>query len=349
MKKHFAIGTILAAALAVPAVMSTSQPAAQVASATHHLAPTPKTVTIGYFDAQVPAVLHVNSGDEVELETLVSSGLTRLVDAGIPSDQIQPVLRDIDREVKKDSHWGAHILTGPISVEGAEPGDVLEVRLKSIEMAVPYAVNVILPGNGTLPDEFPYARLKVTPLDLTRKVAKFSDGIEIPTRPFFGVLGVAPPAMTGRISSHPPWVHGGNMDNKDLVAGTTLYLPVYVPGALFSVGDGHAGQGDGEVCTSALETSLRGTLQLIVRKDMKLGWPRAETPTQYITMGFNENLEEAAKIALREMLDFLVNEKHLSRDYAYILASDVVDFQITQLVDGNKGVHALLPKAIFVR
>jgi acetamidase/formamidase len=343
------MGAILIAALALLATMGSSEPAAQVASSTHHLAATPATVTIGYFDAKVSPVLRVKSRDTVELETLVSSGLKRLVDAGVPPDQIQPVLRDIDREVKKNPHWGAHLLTGPIFVEDAAPGDVLEVRLKSIEMAVPYAVNTIQPGAGTLPDEFPYARFKVTQLDLTRKVAKFSDGVEIPTRPFFGVLGVAPPAVTGRISSHPPWVHGGNMDNKELVAGTTLYLPVFVPGALFSVGDGHAGQGDGEVCTSALETSLKGTIQLVVRKHMKLDWPRAETPTAYITMGFNEDLEEAAKIALREMLDFLVSEKHLSRDYAYILASDAVDFKITQLVDGRKGVHAVLPKAIFVR
>jgi acetamidase/formamidase len=146
-------------------------------------------------------------------------------------------------------------------------------------------------------------------------------------------MGVAPPAAVGRISSGPPWVHAGNMDNKELVAGTTLYLPVHVKGALFSAGDGHAGQGDGEVCVTALETSLRGTFQLSVRKDMKL----------------RENLEEATKLALDAMLDLLVDEKHLSRSEAYILASDAVDLHITQLVDGKKGVHALLPKAIFVR
>jgi acetamidase/formamidase len=187
----------------------------------------------------------------------------------------------------------------------------------------------------------------LTPIDLTRKVAKYSDNIEIPLRPFFGVLGVAPPASVGRVSSGPPWVHGGNLDNKDLVAGSTLYLPVHVKGALFSVGDGHAVQGDGEVGDTALETSLRGTFQLSVRKDLKVRWPRAETPTHYLTMGFHENLEEAAKIALDEMLDYLVNEKHLSRSDAYLLASDTVDMRITQLVDGKKGVHAMLPKAIF--
>ena len=317
------------------------------AAATHHLAPTPQTVVWGYFDAQSPPVLRINSGDTVEVETLMAGDLARVQEAGIPADQIQPALRDIDRELK-DRRVGPHILTGPIWVEGAEAGDVLEIRLKSIEMMIPYAVNAFRPGAGTLPDEFPYARVKVTALDLTRKVAKFADGIEIPTRPFFGVMGVAPPHGNGRISSAPPWIHGGNMDNKDLVAGTTLYLPVHAKGALFLVGDGHAGQGDGEVCLTAIETSLKASLQFVVRKDMRLGWPRAETPTHYITMGFNENLEEAARIALREMLDFLVTEKHLTRDTAYFLASDAVDFHITELVDGNKGVHALLPKAIFV-
>ena len=160
-------------------------------------------------------------------------------------------------------------------------------------------------------------------------------------------MGVAPPAPNGRIESGPPWIHTGNMDNKELVAGTTLYMPVHMKGALFSVGDGHAGQGDGEICLTALETSLRGTFQFTVRKDMKLRWARAETPTHYLTMGFHENLEEAAKIAVNEMLDFLVVEKRLSRENAYVLASDAVDLRITQLVDGKKGVHALLPKAIF--
>jgi acetamidase/formamidase len=225
----------------------------------------------------------------------------------------------------------------------------LEVKILSIEPAVPYAWNSFLPGKGFLPDDFPYAHFKLTRLDLARKVALFSDGIEIPLRPFFGVMGVAPPAAIGRVSSGPPWIHAGNMDNKDLVAGTTLYIPVHVSGALFSVGDGHVGQGDGEVCLTAMETALRGTLQFSVRKDLHLRWPRAETPTHFISMGFNENLEEAARIALEEMLDFLVQEKHLDRDTAYILASDAVDLHITQLVDGKKGVHALLSKAILVR
>lgn len=320
---------------------------AWTAEGAHRLAPTPKTVTWGYFDARTPPVLRVKSGDTVEIQTLVAGGARALEAAGLPRDQIQPALLEIEREVK-DRGEVAHILTGPIWVEGAEPGNVLEVRILSVKLTVPYAQNAFVPGRGFLPNEYPYAHHKLTPLDLTRKTAKFADGIELPLKPFFGVMGVAPPVETGRISSGPPWIHTGNMDNKELVAGTTLYLPVHVNGALFSVGDGHAGMGDGEVCVTALETSLQGTFQLIVRKDMKLRWARAETPTHYLTMGFDENLETAAKIAVDDMLDFLVSEKHLDRDNAYVLASDAVDLRITQLVDGKKGVHALLPKAIFV-
>ena len=322
-------------------------PSVVTAQVTRHLSPTPKTVTWGYFDPRTPPVLRVRSGDTVEIETLLAGGVEALEAAGLPRDKIQPALLEIDREVK-DRGEVPHILTGPIWVEGAEPGNVLEVKILSIDLVVPYAQNAFLPGRGFLPDEFPYSHHKLTQLDLARKVAKFSDGIEIPLKPFFGVMGVAPPSATGRVSSGPPWIHTGNMDNKELVAGATLYMPVHVSGALFSVGDGHAGMGDGEVCVTALETSLRGTFQFTVRKDMRLRWARAETPTHYITMGFHENLEEAAKIAVMEMLDFLVSEKHLSRDNAYILASDAVDLRITQLVDGKKGVHALLPKAIFV-
>jgi acetamidase/formamidase len=315
---------------------------------THHLAPSPKTVTWGYFDPSTPPVLGVRSGDIVEVETLPGGGSKALKAAGLPLEQMQPALLEVEQAVK-DRGEVPHILTGPIWVDGAEPGDVLEVKILTIEPSVPYAWNSIEPGRGFLPDEFPYTHYKLTRLDLNRKVALFSEGIEIPLRPFFGVLGVAPPAATGRISSGPPWIHKGNMDNKELVAGTTLYMPVHVRGALFSVGDGHVGQGDGEVCVTALETALRGTLQLSVRKDMRLRWPPAETPTYFMTMGFHESLEGAAHIAVEEMLDFLVEEKRLDRDTAYILASDAVDLRITQVVDGKKGVHALLPKAIFLR
>jgi acetamidase/formamidase len=242
---------------------------------------------------------------------------------------------------------GPHILTGPVFIEGAEPGDTLEVRIQQIRLAIPYAINAFLPGRGFLPDDFPYARTKVIPLDEKRMVAHFADGIDIPIRPFFGSMGVAPPEVTGRISSGPPWIHAGNLDDKDLIAGTTLFIPVHARGALFEVGDGHAGQGNGEVDLSAMETSLIGTFQFIVRKDMHLRWPRAETPPQIITMGLNTDLTEATRMAVREMIDFLVQQKHLSRDDAYMLASVAANLEITEVVDGNNGVHMAIPKAIF--
>lgn len=321
---------------------------AQPAPPSHHvLQATPKTVTWGRYDATTPPVLRIKSGDVVEVHTLITSTPSRLEGAGLPPDQVEASLRDIVREVT-DKGPGGHILTGPIFVEGAEPGDVLEVRILSIDLAIPYAYNGFRPGRGFLPDDFPYARIKIVPLDRKRMVALFAPGIEVPLRPFFGSMGVAPPEAVGRIDSAPPWVHAGNLDNKELVAGTTLYIPIHAKGALFQIGDGHAAQGNGEVDITALETSLSGSVQLIVRKDMHLRWPRAETATHFITMGLHEDLNEATKLAVRETIDFLVTEKHLTRDDAYMLASVAVDLCITELVDGNKGVHAMIPKAIFV-
>src|ERR1041385_7544570 len=310
------------------------------------LKPTPKTVAWGYYDASTPPVMRVKSGDTVEIQTLITSSPTRLEGAGVKPEDDEQSLRDIYREVTNKGP-GGHILTGPIFVEGAEPGDVLEVRIKDIKLAIPYAYNAFGPGRGYLPEDFPYARMRIIPLDAQKMMARFADGIDIPLHPFFGSIGVAPPEVSGRVSSAPPWGHAGNLDNKELVAGTTLYIPVHAKGALLLVGDGHAGQGNGEVDITAMETSLIGTFQLIVRKDMKLRWPRAETPTHYISMGIHEELNEATRMALREMIDFLVNEKHLTRDDAYQLSSVAADLDITQLVDGNKGVHAMIPKAIF--
>jgi acetamidase/formamidase len=313
----------------------------------YKLKPTPKTVAWGYYDASTPPVLRLKSGETVEVQTLITSSPARLEGAGVPPAQVEQSLREIYKEVTNKGP-GGHILTGPIYIEGAEPGDVLEVRIKAIKLAIPYAYNAFSPGRGFLPEDFPYPRMKIIPLDERRMVARFSDGVEIPLRPFFGSIGVAPPEVSGRISSAPPWIHAGNLDNKELVAGTTLFIPVHARGALFQVGDGHAGQGDGEVDITAMETSLVGTFQLVVRKDMHFHWPRAETPTHYITMGIHEDLSEATRMGLREMIDFLVTEKHLTRDEAYMLASVAADLHITQLVDGNKGVHAMIPKAIFI-
>jgi acetamidase/formamidase len=313
---------------------------------TFKLKASPKTVVWGYYSAKAPPALRVVSGDTVEIETLITNSPARLEAAGVAPDQIEPSLRAIYKEVT-DKGPGGHILTGPVYIEGAEPGDTLEVRIQAIRLAIPYAYNGFRPGSGFLPDEFPYSRIKIVPLDRERMVAHFSDRIEIPLRPFFGSMGVAPPEASGRISSAPPWFHAGNLDNKEFVAGTTLYIPVHARGALFEVGDGHAVQGNGEVDITALETSLSGVFQFIVRKDMHLRWPRGETPTHYITMGLHEDLREATRLAVLEMIDFLVTEKHLTRDDAYMLTSSAADLAITQLVDGNKGVHAMIPKSIF--
>lgn len=313
---------------------------------THRLPATPKTVAWGYYAADTPPALRIKAGDTVEVDTLITNSPARLEEAGVPADQVQKELRDIYREVTNKGP-GGHILTGPIYVEGAQPGDVLEVRIRDIRLAIPYAYNAFRPGAGFLPEDFPYPKMKIIPLDARRMVAKFADGIEIPLRPFFGSMGVAPPESAGRINSAPPGIHAGNLDNKELVAGTSLFIPVHVRGALFLVGDGHAGQGNGEVTITALETSLSGTLQFLVHKERKLKWPRAETPTHFITMGLHEDLNEATRLAVREMIDFLTSEKGLTRDDAYMLASVAADLSITQLVDGTKGVHMMIPKAIF--
>jgi acetamidase/formamidase len=312
------------------------------------LKPTPTTVAWGYYDAAAAPVLRISSGDTVEVQTLITSTPPRLTAAGVPASQIEQSLNEINSKVTNKGP-GGHILTGPIYIEGAEPGDVLEVRIKSIKLAIPYAYTAFRPGAGFLTDDFPTPHMKIIPLDEKRMVARFAENIEIPVRPFFGSMGVAPPAASGRISSAPPGIHAGNLDNKELIAGTTLFIPIHTRGALFEVGDGHAGQGDGEVCITALETSLIGQFQFILRKDMHLKWPRAETATTFISMGINEDLTEATKIAVREMLDFLVTQKGLSREDAYMLSSVAVDLHITQLVDGTKGVHAILPKSIFLR
>jgi acetamidase/formamidase len=315
------------------------------AAGPYKLKATPKTVVWGYYDASTAPVLRIKSGDTVEVQTL-SGNPARLEGAGVRPDQVEQALRDVYKEVTNKGP-GPHILTGPIYIEGAEPGDVLEVRIKSVQLAIAYAWNAFSPGRGFLPEDFPYARMKIIPLDERKMVARFADGIEIPLRPFFGSMGVAPPEVSGRISSAPPWIHAGNLDNKELVAGTTLFIPVHARGALFQVGDGHAGQGNGEVDITALETSLIGAFQFVVRKDMRLRWPRGETPTHFMTMGLHEDLNEATKMAVREMIDFLVAEKRLTRDDAYMLTSVAADLSITQLVDGNKGVHAMIAKAIF--
>ncbi len=328
------------------AQMAGRRSAAETGPATHELKASPKTVSWGYYDAHARPVLRIKSGDMVKVHTLLTNSPTGLENAFLPPKEVEQALRDVFREVK-DRGPGGHILTGPIYVEGAEPGDTLEVRIQKINLAIPYGYNAFGRNRGFLPEDYPRSRMKIIRIDEKRMVGQFAKGIEIPLRPFFGSMGVAPPPEAGRISSGPPGVHAGNLDNKELVEGTTLFIPVHVKGALFAVGDGHAAQGNGEIDITALETSLHGTFQFVVRKDMKLRWPRAETPTHHIVMGLDRDLTKAMKIAAREAVAFLVNEKGLSPDDAYMLASMTVDFCVTQVVDGTLGVHGMIPKGIF--
>jgi acetamidase/formamidase len=315
-----------------------------VAAETHRLDPSPSTVAWGYYDAAAKPVLRVRSGDTVVVRTLITSTPDRLEKAGVRPEEVEPALREIVKTVTRGP--GGHILTGPIFVEGAEPGDVLEVHLEKIELAIPYAYNAFGPLRGFLPEDFPYAKMRIIPLDAAAMVAHFAPGIDVPLHPFFGSIGVAPPAAMGRLDSAPPYIHAGNLDNKNLVAGTVLSIPVHAPGALLEVGDGHAAQGDGEVDITALETSLVGTLRLVVRKDVKLTWPRAETPTHFIAMGTDKDFVQAAKIAVREAVQFLMAARGLSKEDAYMLASVSCDVAVTQLVDGNVGAHVMIPKTI---
>lgn len=306
----------------------------------------PQNVHWGYYDARVKPVLHIASGDTVRVETMVARGIERLHLAGVKDEEIPASLKAVEQAVR-DRGPGAHPLTGPIYVDGAEPGDTLEVRIQNFEFLHPYGVSGFIPGSGTLPEEFPYAKFKLVRIDEKAGTGQFAPDVTLKLAPFFGSIGVAPPQILGRVSSGPPGPHAGNMDNKELVAGSILYLPVHVPGALLSMGDGHGMQGDGEVSLSALETSLRGTIQVFVRKGKKITWPRAETPTHYITMGLDEDLDQAAKMATHEMIEYLAGEKGMSREDAYVLCSLAVDLHVTQLVDQTKGVHAMLPKSIF--
>ncbi len=318
-------------------------------AAEYVLMPSPQTVHIGHFNAALKPVLTINSGDTVTIETATQIDPAEVDRSGVvPPGAVPDYTRAIYREVK-DRGPGAHILSGPIFVNGAQLGDVLEVRIQEIDLATDYGYNVQRPYLGALPAEFPGVFQRVIRIDRAAKTAEIAPGVVIPVnRPFFGTLGLAPLPAMGRISSGPPGVHTGNIDNKDVAAGTTLYMPVYVAGAVFSVGDGHAAQGHGEVDLSAIETGLRGKFQFIVRKDMKITWPRAETATHWIVMGLNPNLEEAMKMAVRETISFLTERfPKLSREEAYMIASIAVDYHVTQVVDGTKGIHGMIPKAIF--
>jgi acetamidase/formamidase len=306
----------------------------------HHLPATPETVHWGFWDAALEPQLRIASGDTVTIDSLSGEPKDLPPDKSLLLPEHETVLAGAQRGS------GPHLLTGPVWVEGAEPGDVLEVVIQDVQLRQDWGWNLIEPLLGTLPEDFPRQRRLHIPLDRERKLAKLPWGTELPLAPFFGNFGVAPPANYGRITSIIPREHGGNMDNKTLTAGTTVYFPVFNPGALFSAGDGHAAQGDGEVCLTAIETSLTGTFQLSVRKDLTLTFPRAESATHYITMGMHEDLDDAARQALREMIKLITSHSTLSAEDAYSLCSMAADLHVTQMVDVNKGVHCLLPKTV---
>lgn len=324
---------------------------------THSLMPGPTTVVNGGYDPAATPALHMGSGDVLDVGTVSTCG-TRLLQPGKDTGSVEPAIRAIQAATQAGTLKrgpGGHVLTGPVFVDGAEPGDVLEVRFLRIDLAVPYACNSFSSRSGFIPEDFPNTtRSKIIPLDTARMVGQFDveRGIEIPLRPFFGSVGVAPPLEKGRINSAPPGMHAGNLDNKELTAGTILYIPVNVPGALLHIGDGHAAQGDGEVDITALETALRGRLQLIVRKDLRakqLQWPRGETRDHWIAMAADSNLTTAAKIAVRQAIVLLGDTYAMSREDAYQLVSTACDVRITQLVDGTMGVHVMIPKRLFTR
>jgi acetamidase/formamidase len=335
--------------IALPTLVSLAAMSALAhAPKTHRLEATPATVAYGYYWADAPPVLRIDSGDIIDVDTLLTNTPTGLAKAGVPDDKIQASLKAIVSEVTGERRGpGGHILTGPVYVEGAEPGDVLEVKILSIELPIDYGYNGC---SGYLPENCETGvPVKIIHLDRKKMTAEFLPGIVIPLKPFYGSIGIAPAPELGRVSSNPPGRHAGNLDNRELVAGSTLYIPVFARGALFEIGDGHVAQGDGEVDQTAIETSLRGRLQLTVRKDMKLKWPRAETATDYISMATDPDLVTATKTAIQEMIDFLVSEKKLTRHQAYQLVSIAGNVAITQLVDKpNVGVHVKLPKSLFV-
>jgi acetamidase/formamidase len=347
MKRHTTLLLSCAGMATVAAALAASLAAQTRSPQTHRLEATPSTVAVGYYWSEAKPALRIPSGDIIDVDTLLTNNPAGLARAGVPDDRIQASLKAIVTEVTGDRRGpGGHILTGPVYVEGAAPGDVLEVRILSIDLPIDYGYNGC---SGYVPDNCERGTpSKIIALDRRNMTAEFLPGIIIPLRPFYGSMGVAPAPELGRVSSNPPDRHAGNMDNKELVAGSTLFIPVFVPGALFEIGDGHAAQGDGEVDQTAIETSLRGRLQLIVRKDMKLTWPRAETATDYISMASDPDLAKATTMAIQEMVDFLAATRKMTKHQAYQLVSIAGNVAITQLVDKpNVGVHVRIPKSIF--
>ncbi len=339
----------------------------------------PETVTWGWFPIDRPPVLTIQSGDTVRIDTLSHAGATQdeepdtfLRAFGVESEEILQDVRDFwaSRSDRPREGRSVHVITGPIYIDGAEPGDMLEVRILNVTTRVPYGVNNTGPTSGVFGGSYPGARPDDAPLDMPRtrhlirtatvegrEVALFSPDIHVPLAPFMGIMAVAPAdpvvgqpgvTMSGVQSSRPPGPFGGNMDVKDLTAGTTLYLPVFQPGAHFYVGDPHSAQGDGEVSGTAIEQSLSGIFNFTLHKGRSIAAPRAETATHYIMMGIDLDLDRALRMAVREVVSFLVEEKGLTPDKAFSLASIAVDFHVAEAVDLTQLVSGKIPKSLFL-
>ena len=315
---------------------------------------TPDTILWGYIAANLPPALTIKPNAIVNIEALSHQGLTTQHDPekffagyGIPASEVLSDAKAIFSGVKRPKGASVHILTGPIYIEGADAGDTLEVRVLDIKFRVPYGVNNTGPGKGVLPKLLKEQSAKLIRLDLERRVALFSNDIEIPLNPFMGIMAVSPPPSLGMVSSTPPGPWGGNMDLKFLGVGSSLYLPVFNKGAQFFTGDGHAVQGDGEVDGGAIEISLAPTLQFILHKKKPIKFPWVETATDYLLTGLNIDLNEATRMALQEAVDFLQAEKGMTAADAYALCSLAVDFGIGEAVDIVNLVYAKIPKKIF--
>ncbi|MBV9538543.1 MAG: acetamidase/formamidase family protein [Acidisphaera sp.] len=312
----------------------------------HTLAATPETIRWGLFSADFPPVLTVDSGDSVTVEC-VSGGPDVMPPPG-SGLKVPEALTAIHRSDMPRAP--GHLITGPIGVRGARPGDMLQVDIERIEPGADWGFCGFRPLAGALPTDFSERYLSHFPVDRARRVCRLPYGVELALAPFFGVMGVAPRPSYGAISTVQPRDHGGNLDNKELGEGSTLFLPVWADGALFSVGDGHGVQGDGEVCINALEMCLTGTFRFTLHKAPDgaplLRYPRAETRTHFISMGMHDDLDEAMRTALREMIAFICARSNLSREQAYQFCSLAVDFRVTQVVNGEKGVHGMLRKKL---
>jgi acetamidase/formamidase len=301
----------------------------------HVLPATMEATQWGWFDNAQAPVLRVNSGDTIAMETMMHAH--NQVVPGTTIEQIKKTRTDFPGR-------GPHTLTGPVYIEGAEPGDVLKVRINRIVPRA-YATNFNVPGMfGEFPGKFPDGQVKYFYLDLERKVAEFAPGIEIPLAPFPGTLGVAR-AEPGQYSSVPPGRYAGNIDVRDLTEGATLYVPVFVKGALLWTGDSHAAQGNGEINLTALETAYKEmNVTVDVVKNMKLEWPRIETKDAWITLGIDRDLNKALEIQMSETSKLLIEQRSLDNGQAQKMMMATWDCRITQVVDVNKGIHCFSAK-----